>query len=391
MIAKTLFGEVIPEPTKGQKLSPKVAMKLAIQEAFLGAGFVSPNPMVGCVVLDRAGGFLSKGYHPRVGERHAEIDALQKLSTEEIEGSQWFVTLEPCAHEGRTGSCAKALSALPVSKVIYGLQDPNPLVSGQGAGILQKAGIICQTIAEYLRDQDYELQSYLEQTCEHFLWNQRFKKPWVSVKVASSLDGQMALSSGESQWITGEQSREYAHYLRAFHDATMVGLGTIRTDNPSLNIRHSRFGDKKNRIVILDTDGWVFRNPQLKVFDLNLPENIFVITAKDNAPSTFDRAQVIPVNEVDDGELDLSDVLEQLYGQGIRSVLVEGGAKLISSFIKQRKAQRLYLFQAPMLMGGKTGRSWTEGVEIHRMSDKIPLRNQKLECLSQDLLYTALF
>lgn len=392
MIAKTLLAEVLPEPVKGQFLAPRDAMRLAIQEAFRGAGFVSPNPMVGCVVLDSAGGFLAKGFHPKLGERHAEIDALQKLSDSELKDSHWFVTLEPCAHQGRTGSCAKTLAALPIASVVYGLLDPNPLVSGKGALILNQAGVQTKSVAEFFDAAvASDLSSLLEQTCEHFLWNQRFKKPWISVKVATSLDGQMALSSGESQWITGEASRTYAHYLRAFHDLTMVGLGTIKTDNPSLNIRHPDFPGKKNRIAILDPEGWVFENYRLKVFDLNAAKDIFILTAKDKVPVKFERAQVIPVTTTETGDLDLSDATHKLYELGIRSILVEGGAKVISSFIKQRGAQRLYLFQAPMLMGGKTGRSWTENVEIHKMSDKIPLRNQRLDTMSDDFLFTGLF
>lgn len=136
-------GIFLPEPKKNQEMTDLMAMRLAIQEAYKGLGYVSPNPLVGCVILDSQNRFLASGYHARIGEAHAEMNALKKLNPEDLKGARVFVTLEPCAHEGRTGSCAKALSALPVKEVIYGLQDPNPLVSGKGAEIIRAAGIQC--------------------------------------------------------------------------------------------------------------------------------------------------------------------------------------------------------------------------------------------------------
>ena len=223
------------------------AMQLAISEALKGAPFVSPNPKVGCVILDSQGELLSTGYHKKFGEAHAEIEALKNLNPDQLKGAHLIVTLEPCAHEGKTPSCAKTLAKLPIKKVTFGLVDPNPLVAGQGAKILKEAGI---EVEEY----QGILKADLEEVCEEFLWNFRQKKVFVAVKIAQSLDGKIALLNGESKWITGPDSRQKVHELRAQYDAVLVGKNTILIDNPSLDIRHPKI-QKENKVVVLDRSG----------------------------------------------------------------------------------------------------------------------------------------
>jgi diaminohydroxyphosphoribosylaminopyrimidine deaminase / 5-amino-6-(5-phosphoribosylamino)uracil reductase len=375
-------GLLISEPERLQPMTAEQAMKLAIQEAYKGIGFTSPNPLVGCVILDAKDRFLSKGYHARVGEAHAEINALAGLEKEELQGAKVYVTLEPCAHEGRTPSCAKALAKLPLAEVIYGLKDPNPLVSGQGAEILRGAWIAAM---EYPG-----LKQELEELCEHFLWNFREKKVYVSAKVACSLDGQLAMANGESKWITDETSREVSHILRAAHDAVMVGANTVATDNPSLNVRAASFQNKKLKLIILDSDALCLATAdKLRLAKLHDPVDVyFAISDRISNPPNPWGAQIIQLPAKGLG-LDLDLLLTKLWELGIRSLFVEGGAHVLSSIISERKAQRLYLFQAPMILGAKSGKAWTEQVSISSMGGRIALANQQFITLSRDLFFTG--
>jgi diaminohydroxyphosphoribosylaminopyrimidine deaminase / 5-amino-6-(5-phosphoribosylamino)uracil reductase len=360
-------------------LSDDEAMALAIREAKKGAGFVSPNPAVGCVILDKQARLLSVGHHQRYGEAHAEINALGNLRRDQLEGARLFVTLEPCAHQGKTPSCAKKLASLPLKEVIYGLVDPNPLVSGQGAALIEKAGIKATLFDK--------LQTDLQESCEHFLINMREKSPFVSVKVASSLDGMLAHISGESKWITGEKARSFAHYLRAVHDATLVGKNTVLKDDPQLNVRHPRFPAKKNKVVVLDSKGEILGHRNLKIFSTHKKEDLFLITHKKGL--TSDLCTPIYLPPFKDNAAFLKALLTKLGGLGISSVLVEGGAETISSFINNKKAHRLYLFQAPILIGSRTGKSWSEQVTIASMNQRIHLLNAKVRKIGSDLLISG--
>lgn len=361
-------------------MTDKEAMKLAISEAYRGAGYVSPNPLVGCVVLDSKNNFLSKGYHHHFGEAHAEVNAIRGLSKNQLKDARVFVTLEPCAHEGKTPSCAKMLAQLPIQEVIYGLTDPNPLVSSQGAKIIRDAGI---KVTQY----PY-LKLELEKVCEHFLMNFRQKRPFITLKVASSLDGQLAHANGESQWITSEASRKFAHYLRATHDAVLVGKNTILIDNPKLNIRHKKFPKKIGKIIVIDPKGQILKRPELQIFKFHQPKNILIVT---NENLKTDLATVILVKEKLNDAININTLLTQLFHSGIKSVLVEGGALTISSFIMQKEADRLYLFQAPVLIGSRTGKAWSEGVMINSMSEKLSLISSRFKRIGNDLVTTALF
>jgi diaminohydroxyphosphoribosylaminopyrimidine deaminase/5-amino-6-(5-phosphoribosylamino)uracil reductase len=375
-------GLLIPEPEHLQPLTDEQAMRLAIQEAYKGLGAVSPNPLVGCVILDSKDRFLAKGYHAKLGEAHAEINALQNLKTEDLKDAKVIVTLEPCAHQGRTPSCAKALANLPLREVIFGLQDPNPLVAGQGAEIIRKAGIKATEFSI--------LKAELEEVCEHFLWNFREQKVFVSAKVASSLDGQLALVSGESKWITDETSREIAHVLRAAHDAILVGSNTVQTDDPSLDIRAEAFKKKQIKVIILDSDALCLsRADQLKLANIHDPSNVyFVVSDQIPDPPNPWGANVISLPAQGLG-LDLDLLLTKLWQLGMRSILIEGGAHVLSSFISEKKAQRLYLFQAPMILGAKGGKAWTEQVTITSMGGRIALANQQYISLAKDILITG--
>lgn len=381
-------GLFFEEPIKNQILSDREAMQIAIQEAYKGLGCVSPNPLVGCVVLDSKNRFLSKGYHQKVGEGHAEVNALRGLDERDLHGARIFVTLEPCAHEGRTPSCAKMLAKLPIREVIYGLEDPNPLVAGQGGEILLNSG---KQIHVY---DDLKLE--LETLAEHFLWNFREKKVWVSLKVASSLDGQMAHQNGDSFWITDSVSREVGHVLRAAHDAILVGADTVIKDNPSLNVRVSKLTDKKLKVFVMDPNGRALSQIQkLKLSEIHSPENLyFIVSKKWNEKWDSDLCRVMSLNTELLGEkssLNLDELLSFLWSENVRSLYVEGGGVTLSSFIQQKKAQRLYLFQAPILIGAKSGKSWSNQVSIEGLSERIPLGGLQSFKLHTDLFVTGKF
>ncbi len=390
----------------GQKLTDHEAMALAIQEAKRGEGFVSPNPLVGCTILDSSGRFLSVGFHSAVGADHAEIDALKKVSDLALlEGAQVFVTLEPCAHQGRTPSCARHLASLPVWRIVYGLEDPNPLVSGKGAEILIEAG----KQVEKFEDLGVEL----ERLPEVFLRNMRSRRAWVSLKVASSLDGRVALNSGESQWITSEKSREFVQYLRGTHDAVLVGAGTVLKDNPSLDIRHPHFSEKTNKVIIIDPRGETLKTlPGSKLLKNHRAEHVYIVlnweqresftddTLKKECMNLAATAVTTPLGWQDargwnyifpqtlaDGRVDLLDVSEKVFEKGICSILCEGGSRVFSSFLKQKAADRLVLFQNISVFGD--GMSWGSGFTINNLNERIRLSHPEVIHIGEDLMISG--
>lgn len=366
--------------SEGEFLTDEQAMALALDQARLGGPYVSPNPLVGCVILDEHNRFLASGYHTKYGFPHAEVEAYKKLSADQLKNAQFFVTLEPCAHEGKTPSCAKALAQFPLKKVVYGLVDPNPLVSGQGAEIIQKAGIQCSEYQGPLKKELYEV-------CEIFLKNFNSKKVFVSLKVAQSLDGVIALKSGESQWITSSESREFVHELRALHDAVLVGRKTVEIDNPSLNIRHPLI-KKTNKVVIIDTQGELLakisQGVQFKFLKIHSPENIFIFASK-LAIEKFKQSLKLSGQNNDKMAYlrsihlqvwsSTENMLNQLFELGIKSVFVEGGASTYGHLIKANCVDRLHIFTAPVIIGQGNGLSWTQLLETNQLDKKIVLHN----------------
>lgn len=358
----------------GDQLTIDQAMQLAMSVAKRGSPFVSPNPVVGCVILDSENRFLSYGYHHQYGHDHAEVDALKKLTTEQLINSQFIVTLEPCAHVGKTPSCAQALSQLKLKKVIYGLEDPNPLVAGKGAEILRAAGI------ETVEYQGLEKQK-LTELCEIFLKNYNEKKVFVSMKVAASLDGQIALKTGESQWITTEASREYVHELRAKYDAIVVGKNTIEIDNPSLNIRHPKI-NKKNKIIIIDPAGIliqkIIKGQKYKFIDSHDLKDIFFAT-KNSIKTDFNTILFS----------DLNDLMLKIWKLDIKSIFIEGGAKTYSEFLKANLIDRLYLFQNCSIIGSANGLSWTTDFASEFLSEKKQLQDISIKSFQSDIFITG--
>lgn len=359
------------------------AMRTAIRLAYEGKPYVAPNPPVGCVILNANGEPLGSGYHQKFGGPHAEIEALDGLSPEELKDAHVIVTLEPCAHEGKTPSCAKHLAKLPIKKVTYGIVDPNPMVAGEGAEILRQAG---KEVVEMT-----ELKNELEELCEEFLLNYRSRKVFVALKVATSLDGQMAMKSGESQWITSELAREHAHFLRACYDATLVGSGSVERDNPSLNVRHPVF-KKENKVVVLDPEGKLLeRYKDLKISQAHAPANVYWCVGEKAKIKNPGLPHVLKIDTNKDQSFDQAHLMHSLWENGIRSVMIEGGVRTLSEFIREKAAHRIYVFVAPHLMGAGGAQSWTKFLELPSMKERISLNQMKSLPVGEDLLITAKF
>lgn len=364
-------------------MTPMQAMWMAIEEAKKGVGFVSPNPLVGCVILDSNFELLAKGYHAKVGGPHAEVAALSAVSdSSKLKGAHVFVTLEPCAHHGRTPPCAEALARLPLASVTYGLLDPNPLVAGKGIEILKQAGIAVHTLPE--------LNDDLEDLAEIFLTNMREKRPFVAIKVASSLDGQIALKSGESQWITSEDARAHVQELRGAYDAVMVGVGTFLADNPKLNSRDPRFQSKAQKAVLLDPDGRSFEKlSSSALLQVRKPEHLFVVTDENiTLPAGLLGVKHLKVSMTKE-RWDWSSIFARLFENEVKSVFVEGGGFVYSQLLKEQQADRLYIYIAPKILGAGGGLAWTKDLSLERLSDAVSLSRVKRLSFGPDLLVTG--
>lgn len=366
---------------RGTEVSTEQAMRLAISEAYKGAARVSPNPLVGSVVLDSQNRFISAGHHEFYGGPHAEVNALKNISESDLKGAHLIVTLEPCAHEGKTPSCAKLIARLPVKKVTFGLLDPNPLVAGKGLEILRQAGI---TVEEFPK-----LKSELEEVCEAFLKNFREKKIFSTLKIASTLDGRTAETTGHSQWVTNTESRQYAHYLRACYDAVLVGARTIEKDNPKLNIRHPSL-TKENKIVILDREAKVLNEPnRFAIFQVHKPENILVITSDKTKLDTSRKplAVVHMTCSEQNGHLSLSEAFQCMWNFGIRSTLVESGGALATSLLDQNWVDRLHLFMSTQVLG--PGLSWSEHLRSRTLQSSIQLDSTSMQIFGDNVYLTG--
>lgn len=341
----------------GDMCSPLQAQKLAVEEGYRGAGFVSPNPLVGCVVVSKDGKLLATGYHARVGEVHAEVMALDKIAPELRQGCTMYVTLEPCAHHGRTPPCVDRVIRDKMSKVVIGVLDPNPLVAGKGIAKLKSAGIVVE------QNEDFTQQSL--HLAEQFLCNMQTGLPFISLKLAMSVDGNMALANGDSHWLTSENTRIHARTLRAHYDATLVGANTILHDNPHLDFRDTPFADKKqNRVFIWD--------PQKKLSDDKLKQShVHALHG--------DRVKIL--NELN------RETLTDLYKDGITSLFVEGGPRTISYMIEHKLFNKLYCFVAPTLLG--QGMKWTESLRLNHIDERLRLEFMEPTVLSPDILLTA--
>lgn len=350
----------------------ELLMEKCIELAKKGKGFVSPNPLVGCVIV-KDGKIIGSGYHKNYGEAHAEVNAVNeaKKNGKSLKGSTVFVNLEPCSHFGKTAPCADLLLSEQVSKVVIGIKDPYEKVNGSGIKILKKAGI--EIITGILKEECMELNKF-------FLKFVTQKLPYVSLKIAQSIDGKIALNNYKSKWITGDESRKYVHQLRSEYDVVLIGKNTAKYDNPSLTVRDVH-GRTPYRIVI-DKDSTLPVN--LKLFTDDDKEKTFVIKgiSKKSLTDIYSR-NIIRVKEKDQ-KLVLKDILKKFYSLNISSVLVEGGANLYSQFVKTDLFDDIFLFIAPKIIG--KGISSFNDFEVSKLSDAVNLEFRYSKSHGKDLL-----
>lgn len=340
-------------------------MRRALFLAEQGRYSTSPNPMVGCVIV-RGGEVIAEGWHRRAGEGHAEVEALRACG--DARGATMYVTLEPCAHHGRTPPCAQAVINAGVARVVVAMRDPNELVNGRGLEAIKAAGIavtegVCEAEARRLN--------------EKFVWAMTHRTPFVVLKAGMTLDGKLATVARESQWITSEAAREKSLALREEHDAIVVGGGTIRADNPRLTRRLGLSPTPWTRVV-LDGDGDVPPHSQI------LTDGGRTILFTSN-PAAHSGPEVVPI----DGRPDLARIFADLYTHGIQSLLVEGGAVVHSEIIRQGLWQKMVLFVAPMIVGGSDAPSIFSGEAVTRLTEAYRFRFDRAEFVGADLMITA--
>ncbi|MFD4946936.1 bifunctional diaminohydroxyphosphoribosylaminopyrimidine deaminase/5-amino-6-(5-phosphoribosylamino)uracil reductase RibD [Streptomyces sp. NPDC058239] len=313
------------------------AMRRAITLAARGLGSTSPNPVVGCVILDAAGRQAGEGFHRRAGGPHAEIHAL-RAAGDRARGGTAYVTLEPCNHTGRTGPCAQALIEAGVARVVYAVGDSNPQATG-GADTLRAAGV---------KAEQGLLADEAEAGNAAWLTSVRLGRPYVLWKYAATLDGRIAAADATSRWITSPESRADVHRLRAEADAVVVGSGTARTDDPQLGVRGIEGAVQPLRVVV-DTGATAVR-PGARVLDGTAPTLIAV--ADDADARHLPEGAVLRLPRAATGPgLDIPALLTALHGRGIRSVLLEGGPTLAGAFVAAGKVDKVVGYLAPVLLG----------------------------------------
>ena len=321
-------------------------MRLALSLAQRGLGRVWPNPAVGCVIV-KDGKVLGRGWTQKGGRPHAETEALAQAG--DVKGATAYVTLEPCAHHGKTPPCANALVEAGITRVVSALDDPDSRVAGQGYKILHDAGV--EVTEDVLVDAAADLN-------QGFLLNRTIGRPMFTLKMASSIDGRIATAAGESRWITGPAARRQVHLMRACHDAILIGAGTARADDPLLDVRDMGMEDDNPVRIILDgglslsltsrlaqsakdTPLWICHRAGLDKDRLKIWEEI--------------GATLIEVTHNGTGELDLADLAIQLGKRGITRVLCEGGGRLAASLITAELVDTLVTFTAGLAIGSEGG------------------------------------
>lgn len=322
-------------------------MRHAIAIAERGSGQVSPNPLVGCVIA-RGDELLSEGWHARYGDYHAEINALRQASDIDLTGATMYVTLEPCAHQGKQPPCAHALADTNIARFVVGCSDPNPLVAGKGLDVLRAAG-------------KEVLVGVEEQACQWatrlFLHAMQHKAPYIIAKVATSLDNKIAMPENSSRWLTSEESRLIVHRMRSSLDAVLVGIGTVIADNPSLNVRLVE-GRDPVRIIIDPQCGM----PHDSVIARTARQQRTILVTTDTAHHSDARLSLgalgfeIMTVPLIDGLLQPKEIAHKLFEQGIHSILLEGGAVTLDNFMHAGIIQEMHIHKAPLTLG--KGREW---------------------------------
>lgn len=350
-----------------------MAMALALAER--GLGNVWPNPAVGCVLV-RDGRVVGRGWTQPGGRPHAESEAIARAGAA-ARGSTAYVTLEPCNHHGRTPPCVDAMLEAGIARTVIAAVDPDPRVNGAGIERLRAAGM------------EVTVGCREAEACRlntGFFLRMQHRRPLVALKLATSADGRIATASGDSQWITGSAARAEGHRLRLRHDAILVGSGTALADDPMLTCRLPGLADRSPVRVVLDRRLRLRPDSQLAQSAAELP--VWLFTASGDATGTAElRAAgvtVLPLSETHSGPM-LHEVLATLAAQGITRLLVEGGATLATAFLRERLVDRLYQFEAPLLIGAD-GVPATHSLAVDRLVDAARWRRLEERSLGPDRL-----
>lgn len=354
-------------------------MQQALALAQKGEGWVAPNPMVGAVIVknDR---IIGSGYHEKYGASHAEVNAIGS-ATEPVQGAIMYVTLEPCCHYGKTPPCADLIIQQKIGKVVIGSLDPNPLVAGKGVQKLKEAGIevVCGVLEEQC--------NYVNRIFYHYITT---KRPYVVMKTAMTLDGKIATVTGESKWISGEESRQEVHRLRHRYTGIMVGINTIIRDNARLTCRMQ--GGKNPTRIVVDS---CLRIP-LQSHVLQDQERNLTILATTNQANSMVADQLSRLGSevlrccVKNSRVDLNDLMCRLGAIGIDSILLEGGSTLNDAALREGIVQELVTYIAPKIVGGDGAPTPVGGMGIAHLSDAIQLERMQVTSIGQDIKISAL-
>ena len=364
-------------PGKTSRTRDTAFMAQALRLASKGRGFTSPNPMVGAVVVAK-GRIVGRGYHPRVGGPHAEVVALRQAGRRS-RGATLYLSLEPCSHtDKRTPPCVPLILRSGVRRIVVAMRDPNPKVSGRGLRALKKAGLDVQ-----LGSLGEEAEQLNAAYCQ---W-QRIGRPLVTLKAGMTMDGKIATAGGESQWITGSEARRHAHRLRSQMDAVMVGIGTVREDDPRLTARLARTVRQPLRVVV---DSRASIPLRAKVLSPALRAGTLVAVT-DRAPAhRIARLRRLGVNvlklKAANGRVPLGPLLKTLGRLAVTTVLIEGGSELNAAAVRAGFVDRVVLYVAPRLLGGQDAKAVIGGRSPIRIGQALPLIDVTVRRLGSDLL-----
>lgn len=365
-------------------------MRRALSIAEHGAGHVSPNPLVGAVLVSGSGTMIGEGWHGEYGGAHAEVwavrDAIRRGNEALLDQATLYVSLEPCSHFGKTPPCADLIVAKKIPRVVVAMLDPNPKVGGQGVERLREAGVDV-----VLGIMEYEAQRLNEPFVRHI----QTRRPFIILKIAQTLDGRIATSTGDSRWITGIEAREFVHRMRAEVDAVLVGSGTAMHDNPALTVRHDWPGrqendDRQPYRIVLDRKGML--PSDLSLFNDDFVAKTIVFTAPEHKAEYARRVAPTVLSATDhDGHLSLGAILDTL-GTGesaprIQSLMVEAGPGLATALIRQDLVDRFELFIAPKILG--KGISAIGDLTILKLTDALTFTDMCLRPIGQDIHFTC--
>ena len=352
-------------------------MKMALDLAQKGRGYTSPNPLVGAVIV-KDGQVVGTGYHQTAGGDHAEVHAIHNAGAD-ARGATLYVTLEPCNHTGRTPPCTEKILAAGIKRVIVAIKDPNPDVQGGGINYLKQQGItvdvgVCEQEARKVND--------------IFIKYVQKKRPFVIVKCAATLDGQIATRSGDSKWVTGKESRQFVHRLRHSVDAIMVGIKTVARDNPSLTTRLDRIKGFDPLRIVLDTHLSI--SEEAKLLRLDSESDTILVTGNSVAKDKKRRVEKTGARVLEaalkDHLIDLDALMDQLGALGITSLLIEGGSRVIASAFKAGIVDKVFFYYAPKILGGNDGYPICDGPGPEFMNECIPVKDINVQLFEDDVM-----